>query len=48
MQNTIWIPSTMLTSRKKKTQFQENFRTEGRTDRNHRILLATAVGPIRE
>ena len=33
MHNTTWVPDTMLSSRKKlKSQFQENFQTEGRTD----------------
>ena len=33
MCNTAWALSTMLSSRKKlKSQFHENFRTEGRTD----------------
>ena len=36
MHNTTWAPNTMLSSRKKlKSQFEENFQTEGWTDLIH-------------
>ena len=34
--------------KKVKSQFQENFRTEARTDLIHMTLQAMARGPIRE
>ena len=46
MHNTTWTPHTMLNSRKKnkKSQFQGNFLTEGRTDLIHRTLLCHGHG----
>ena len=46
MHNTEWAPNTML--KKLKSQFQENFQTEGPTDVIYTTLLATARGPVRE
>ena len=44
MHNTTWFPKTMLSSRKKlKSQFQENFWAEKRTDLIQRALLAQGV-----
>ena len=46
----IWVPNTMLSFRKKlMNQFQENSRTDRRTDRQtlfYRILQVEARGPI--
>ena len=46
--STTWVPKTMLSSWEKlKSQFHENFWTEGRTDLIHMNLLAMAKSPIR-
>ena len=49
MHNTTLAPSIILSSRKKlKSQFQENFQTEERTELIHMTLLAMTREPIRE
>ena len=49
MHNTTCTPQQHDKFQKKlKSQFQENFRTEGRTDLIHGTILAMARGPTRE